>query len=142
MLLPPKPQLTAKKIWVYLRKKHHIKNLGVIITDSNITPLRAGVTGIAIGWCGFKPIYDYIGEKDIYGYTIKVTQINLLDNLATAATLNMGEGGEQTPIAIMNKLPKKILFQNRAPTKQEERETFIIPENDLFSTLLRLKNDE
>lgn len=136
VLLPPKPQLTAKKIWSHLRKKHNLKNLGIIITDSNITPLRAGVTGIAIGWCGFKPIYNYIGKKDVFARTIKVTKTNLLDSLATVATLNMGEGGEQTPIAIMNKLPTKIIFQNRAPTKKEEQKICIDPKKDLFGFAL------
>lgn len=135
ILLPQKPQLTIKKIWEYLCKKHHLKHLGVMITDSNITPLRSGVTGIAIGWCGFKPLYDYIGQKDLYGKTIKATKINLLDSLATTATLVMGEGKEQTPIAII-KTPPKIIFQNRAPTKKEEREIYIDLKHDLFSTAI------
>jgi putative folate metabolism gamma-glutamate ligase len=135
VLLPKKPQLTAKKIWEYLRKKHHLKTLGIIITDSNITPLRAGVTGIAIGWCGFRPIYSYIGKKDIFGRTLKVTQINLLDSLATTATLVMGEGGEQTPIAIISQLSTKIVFQNHIPTKKEEKDTCITPEKDLFNAI-------
>lgn len=136
VLLPKKPQLTAKKIWEHLRQKHKLKNLGVIITDGTITPLRSGVTGITIGWCGFKPIYSYIGQQDIFGQNLKVTQINLLDSLATAATLVTGEGNEQTPIAIIEQLPAKITFQNRAPTKKEECETYINPKNDLFSTVI------
>jgi dihydrofolate synthase / folylpolyglutamate synthase len=132
LLLPQKPQLTAKKIWEYLQKKHHIKNLGIIITDSNITPIRAGVTGITIGWCGFKPIYSYIGKKDVFGRILKVTQVNLLDSLATTATLTMGEGEEQTPIAIISQPPSNVVFQNRAPTKKEEKETYIAPAKDLF----------
>lgn len=135
ILWPAKPQLTAKRIWEYLRKKQQLKKLGIIITDSNITPLRAGVTGITIGWCGFRPIYNYIGKKDIFGHPLKVTQINLLDSLATAATLMMGEGKEQTPMAIINN-PPKIVFQNQAPTKKEEHEVCIFPKKDLFSTII------
>lgn len=133
VLLPKNPQLTAKKIWQYLRKRDRIKNLGIIITDSNITPLRRGVTGITIGWCGFKPTYDYIGQIDIFGRSIQVTQINLLDSLATIATLTMGEGKEQTPLAIIKNAPK-VNFQNRAPTHKEEQTTYIDSKNDLFST--------
>lgn len=135
LLLPQEPQLTAKKIWEYLRQKHRIKNLGIIITDSNITPLRIGVTGIAISWCGFKPLHDYIGQKDIFGKDLLVTKINLIDSLATTATLAMGEGKEQTPIAIINN-PPKVRFQNRAPTKKEEREIYIDLNHDLFSTII------
>lgn len=136
-LLPQKPHLTAKKIWEHLRKRHNIKKLGVIITDSNITPLRLGVTGITIGWCGFEPIYSYIGQKDSFGKNLNVTQINLLDSLATAATLVMGEGKEQTPIAIINDLPQKIIFKNRPPTKKEMNEIYINPKQDLFGSIMR-----
>ncbi len=134
ILLPKNPQLTAKKIWQYLRKRYQIKKFGVIITDSNITPLRQGVTGIAIGWCGFKPTYDYIGQKDIFNRAITVTQINLLDSLATVATLMMGEGKEQTPIVLIENAPK-INFQNRAPTRKEEQEAYVDTKNDLFSAV-------
>ena len=137
LLLPKNPHLTAKKIWQHLRRRYHIKNLGIIITDSNITPLRSGVTGITIGWCGFKPLYSYIGKKDLFGHTMRTTKINLLDNLATVATLAMGEGKEQTPVVIIENIPK-ISFQNRAPTLQEERSTYIDAENDLFSTIIEL----
>ena len=136
-LLPQEPQLTSKKIWEYLRKKHHIKKLGIIITDSNITPLRSGVTGISIGWCGFKPIHSYIGQKDIFGHILKVSQINLLDSLATTATLATGEGNEQTPIAIIEN-PYKIKFQNRAPNKKEEKMICVSAKEDLFRIGLSL----
>jgi dihydrofolate synthase / folylpolyglutamate synthase len=137
VLLPAKPQLTAKKIWQYLRKKHNLKNLGIIITDSNITPLRSGVTGITIGWCGFKPIYSYVGKKDIFGQPMQMTKINLLDSLATMATLAMGEGAEQTPLAIIKNV-LKINFLNRPPTKQEEQTTYLEKKYDLFSTAINL----
>jgi dihydrofolate synthase / folylpolyglutamate synthase len=133
-LLPKKPQISAKKIWQYLRKRDHMKNLGIIITDSTTAPLRRGVTGITLGWCGFLPTYDYVGKKDIFGRTLEVAQINLLDSLATTATLVMGEGKEQTPIVIIKNAPK-IDFQNRAPTQKEEQLAYIDPKEDLFSNI-------
>ena len=135
ILLPKEPQKSAKQIWQYLRKKHQIKNLGVIITDSNVAPLRRGVIGISIGWCGFRPLYDYQGQIDIFKRELQVTQINLLDSLATVATLCMGEGGEQTPIAILKGTPK-ISFQNRTPNSKEEAMVSIDPSSDLFSSFL------
>jgi putative folate metabolism gamma-glutamate ligase len=133
-LLPKNPQTTAHTIWLHLKKRYNLKKLGVFITDSNVTPLRSGVTGIAIGWCGFKPIYSYIGKQDVFKRKICVTKINLLDSLATVATLTMGEGAEQTPLAILKNVPK-IKFQNRQPTKQEEQTTRIDKHHDLFSNL-------
>lgn len=136
VLLPHNPQLSAKKIWQYLRNKLNLNKLGIIITDSNVTPLRTGVTGITIGWCGFAPIYSYLGKKDIFGRKLQATKINLLDALATTATLIMGEGQEQTPLVVIKNLPQKIVFQNRAPTKKEQQSIYIDQKQDLFSGVI------
>ncbi|WP_316353430.1 coenzyme F420-0:L-glutamate ligase [Candidatus Trichorickettsia mobilis] len=106
ILYPLDIQQIAAKIWQYLRAKNNISNLGIIITDSNITALRRGVTGIAIGYCGFEPLFSYIGKQDIFGRGIKMTVINNLDALAVAAVLVMGEGNECTPIAIISDAPR------------------------------------
>lgn len=101
ILWPEDPFMSAKKIWQILRKRFRIKNLGVIITDSRLVPLRRGVVGIAISYFGFKPIKDYRGKKDIFGREFKMETSNLPDSLATAAVLEMGEGIEQQPLAII-----------------------------------------
>lgn len=135
ILLPQDSQKSAEQIWQYLRDKHQVEHLGVIITDSNVTPLRRGVIGIGLGWCGFAPVYDYQGQVDLFGRPLQVTQINLLDSLATVATLCMGEGGEQTPIAILTEVPK-ISFQKRVPTNSEITAVGIEPESDLFGFMM------
>ncbi len=137
ILLPRNPQLTAKKIWTYLKKKHQLRKLGVIITDSNVTPLRSGISAIAIGWCGFVPLYSYIGKKDLFENTMKATKINLIDNLATAASLVMGEGNEQRPMATLSELPITIHFKKRAPSKRELRSIIMNPRRDLFKEILK-----
>ena len=101
ILWPKDPEQSAKKIWEFLRKKFKIQNLGVIITDSRLIPLRRGVVGIAIGFYGFKPLKDYRGTKDIFGRTFEMETSDIPDSLATAAVLEMGEGAEQQPIAVI-----------------------------------------
>jgi putative folate metabolism gamma-glutamate ligase len=135
ILYPKDVQQTAKEVWDHLRQKHGIKDLGIIITDSHTTPLRRGVTGIALGWCGFEPLHSYIGKPDIYGNPLKYTQINLLDALSTAAVLTMGEGNEQTPIALIQDAPK-IQFLDRFPTAEEEGSISISMEEDLYAPFL------
>lgn len=132
ILYPKDVQNTAIALWNYVRKKHSIEHLGVIITDSHTTPLRRGVTGIALGWCGFEPLYSYVGKTDLYDNSMRVTQINLLDALATSAVLVMGEGNEQTPLAIISDAPK-ISFVSRPP---EEQSILIPMEEDLYAPLL------
>lgn len=138
ILYPENPQKMAEDIWHYLQKKHHLSRFGVVITDSHVSPLRRGVTGVGIAWCGFEPLYDYIGKADIFDETLRITKINILDALATAAVFIMGEGAEKTPLAIIRDVPR-VTFVNRAPS-QEEKESVKIPlEEDLFAPLLRDK---
>ncbi len=135
ILYPKDVQNTAIALWNHVRKKHSLEQVGIIITDSHTTPLRRGVTGIALGWCGFEPLYSYVGKTDLYDESLRVTQINLLDALATSAVLVMGEGNEQTPLAIVSDAPK-ISFLSRPPTPAEEQSILIPMEEDLYAPLL------
>lgn len=135
ILYPKDVQNTAITLWNYVRQKHSIEHLGIIITDSHTTPLRRGVTGIALGWCGFEPLYSYMGKSDLYNRSLRVTHINLLDALATSAVFVMGEGNEQTPLAIISDAPK-ISFLTRPPTSAEEQSILIPIEEDLYAPLL------
>ncbi|WP_425364661.1 coenzyme F420-0:L-glutamate ligase [Candidatus Tisiphia endosymbiont of Mystacides longicornis] len=109
VLYPENIQKTVIWIWEYLKKRHNLKKIGVVITDSHTTIMRRGVTGITLGWCGFIPIYSYIDKPDLYNSPLRVTQVNILDALATSAVFVMGEGNEQTPIASL-KMHLKFTF--------------------------------
>lgn len=108
ILLPKDSYKTAQKLCITLKKKYRVKNLGVLITDSRTTPLRLGVTGVAIGYAGFCGIIDYRGKPDIFGRKLEYSRTNIADSLATSATLVMGEGNEQQPLAIIEKAPIKF----------------------------------
>jgi putative folate metabolism gamma-glutamate ligase len=136
ILYPENIQQTAKDIWHHLKRINKIEHLGVIITDSHTTPMRRGVTGISLGWCGFKPIYSYIGKPDIYNTPLKVTQINILDALATSAVFMMGEGNEVTPIAVISDAPK-IEFTKTTPTDEEVKSIAISMDDDLYAPILQ-----
>lgn len=98
---PKDPFLEAKKLWKFLRKEFNLKKIGVIISDSHTMPLRSGMMGIAIAYYGFYPLRNYIGKEDIFGRKLKMTRVNIADSLADVAVFAMGEGSEQTPIAII-----------------------------------------
>src|SRR3989338_8785591 len=53
ILLPKDSFKTANVLRNKLRQRYGVKHLGVLITDSRTIPLRAGVTGIAVGYAGF-----------------------------------------------------------------------------------------
>src|SRR3990167_8462220 len=105
ILLPEDSFDTASWLRRKLRAHYKIKNLGIIITDSRTSALREGVTGVALGYAGFKGVKDYRNDTDIFGRKFKVTQTNIADSLATAATVVMGEGGERQPLAILTDAP-------------------------------------
>lgn len=136
ILYPQHIQMVAQEIWYYLRKKHQLESLGVIITDSHTTPLRMGVTGITLGWCGFEPLYSYVGKPDIYEKPLRVTQINILDSLGACAVFMMGEGAEQTPICIIEDSPR-VHFSPIPPTQEQIEKVSISLEEDIYAPMLK-----
>ncbi len=136
-LLPRDGYQTARKIRMYLAKRFSVKEAGVIIVDSHSSPLRRGVTGVAIGWSGFIGLKAYEHVPDIFGHLF-TTHANHVDALATAASLVMGEGDEQTPLALITQIPF-VTFAPKSPTKQEL--IYFKPniEDDLFAPLLNFK---
>ena len=105
ILLPKDSFKTAHFLRQKLQKKFGLKQLGVLITDSRTIPLRAGVTGVALGYAGFRGVKDYRGTPDIFGRKFKFSRTDVADSLATAAVFVMGEGDQQQPLAIIEKAP-------------------------------------
>lgn len=133
---PKNSQETANKIRELLANKFGINNLGVIISDSKTTPLRWGVTGAAIAHSGFAALNDMIGTPDIFGKNLKMTKIAVMDALAGSAVLVMGEGDNQTPIAVISDVPF-VKFQDRNPSQSEIDELKIAIEEDVYAPLLK-----
>jgi F420-0:gamma-glutamyl ligase len=104
ILWPQTPFLAAKKIYQFIKRNYYLKKIGIIISDSHTIPMRRGTVGISIAYWGFEPLKDYRGKKDIFGRKLQITQLNIADSLAATANLVMGEGKEQTPIAIIEDL--------------------------------------
>ena len=135
VLWPKNAQKSAEIIWKYLRTKFKLHKLGIIITDSRLSPLRWGTSGIAIGYCGFSALNDYRGKPDIFGRPLKFTQTAVSDGLAASAVVVMGEGNEQTPLAVITDIPF-VTFQARQPTKKELSDLLISLKQDVFSPFL------
>jgi coenzyme F420-0:L-glutamate ligase len=116
ILLPKDSFKSTEVLRKKLKNKFKIKNLGVLITDSRLMPLRAGVVGVALGYSGFKGIKNYIGKKDIFGRKLEMSKTDIADSLATAAVLCMGEGKEQQPLALITNPP--IAFTEKTNKKE------------------------
>jgi len=100
VLLPVNPDRTAKRIRRKIRKLTG-KDVAVIISDTNGRPLRDGQINVAIGVAGIEPIRSRIGEKDLFGYVLRVKRIAIADELASAAELVIGQADEGVPVAII-----------------------------------------
>ena len=103
LLLPKNPDLSAqqlqKELSKFLRKK-----VGVIINDSTGRAWRNGIVGIAIGCSGVSVLSDLRGQKDLYGRTLEVTEVGIADELASSASILMGQSNEGLPVVIIQGL--------------------------------------
>ncbi len=129
ILLPQNSFKSADLVRKKLKKIFKIRKLGVLITDSRIFPLRAGIVGVSLGYAGFKGIRDYRGKSDIFGRTLKFSRTDIADGLATSAVLEMGEGKERQPLALITKA--RVEFTD----KINKKELYIDPKEDLYLPL-------
>ncbi|MBP6945492.1 MAG: coenzyme F420-0:L-glutamate ligase [Candidatus Moranbacteria bacterium] len=139
VLLPKDPQQTAGAIYNALKKRFAVDRIGVLITDSHSTPMRRGASGVALAYRGFVGLRDYRGKPDLFGRKLIMEQANLPDALACAAVLTMGEGDEQTPLALIEGIPH-ITFDETAPTKEELSQFFVNLEDDIFAPLINFQH--
>lgn len=136
VLWPDNPQKSANTIREHIVKKHAVNNIGVIITDSRTTPMRWGVTAMAIAYSGIEPLKNYIGKKDLFGREFVFEKLNIIDSLATSAALVMGEGAESTPLAVITDVPF-VTFVDRNPTDEELSSIQIGIDTDLYAPFLQ-----
>jgi coenzyme F420-0:L-glutamate ligase/coenzyme F420-1:gamma-L-glutamate ligase len=99
-LLPRNPDDSARRIRQTI-KELTTADVAVIISDTYGRPLRIGETNAAIGVAGIKPTKDRRGEKDLFGYVLKVKETAVADELASAAELVIGQANEGVPVAII-----------------------------------------
>lgn len=135
VLWPEDPQKSANAIRAHLCEQFKLQELAVIITDGNALPLRWGAIGVALAYSGLKPVRSYKERMDLFGRPLKLTRTNVVDCLATAATLVMGEGAEQTPLAICEGM-SDIPFTPHDPTAQEIAAHHAPLSEDFFGPLL------
>ena len=100
LLLPVNPDRSAAELRKQLKEKTGV-NIGVMINDSVGRAWRKGTTGLAIGVAGVEPLRDLCGEPDLFGQQLQATELGYADELASAASLLMGQAGEGRPIVLI-----------------------------------------
>jgi len=125
--LPKNPNKSAQNIRAEIKKLTGV-NVAVIISDTHGRPFRMGEINIAIGVAGINPIRDRRGEKDLFGYTLRIKQTAIADELASAAELVMGQANEGIPAAIIRGYTVYQIVENTTTTPELIRSK----EKDLF----------
>jgi len=107
LLLPAEPERSAEKICNELESKTG-KRIGILIIDSHGRAWRNGTVGLAIGIAGLPGLQDLRGKPDLFGFTLRITQVGVADELAAAASLVMGQAAEGTPIVHVRGFPYSL----------------------------------
>jgi len=124
LLLPEDADRSAKKLQEELEQRCGLK-LGILIIDSHGRAWRMGTAGVAIGMAGVPGLVDLRGQPDLFGYQLRVTQVGAADELASAASLIMGQAAEGSPIVHVRGFPYAL-------RESSITELLRPKENDLF----------
>ncbi len=130
-LLPEDPDKSAEKCRMDIKKLTG-KNVGVIISDTYSRPFRRGQVNFAIGIAGVALFRDYRGKKDLFGQVLKVKNVAVVDEVAAAAELLMGQATEKSPVVILRGLDDVSVFSGESRTSG----LFISNKEDLFRDAL------
>lgn len=123
VLLPEDSDRSARRIRDRIGARLGV-HPAVIITDTFGRPWRRGVVDVAIGVAGLAPIADLRGTTDSQGRILDVTEVNIADELASAADLVMGKAS-----AICAALVRGVALP---PAPGSIRDVIRPPEEDLF----------
>tara|TARA_R110001592_G_scaffold23259_9_gene91420 strand:+ start:387 stop:1154 length:768 start_codon:yes stop_codon:yes gene_type:complete len=100
LLLPENPDHSAAELRSSLLASTGV-NVNVIINDSAGRAWRNGTLGFAIATAGFEALENRVGEADLYGRPLEVTEVAVADELAAAASFMMGQGDEALPVVLI-----------------------------------------
>lgn len=98
-LLPVDPDASCRGLRDAIRERLGVE-VGVVMTDTFGRPWRHGQTNVAIGVAGLLPMRSYVGQEDLDGMELRVTEICVADEVAGAAELVMGKV-DAVPVALV-----------------------------------------
>lgn len=107
LLLPEDPDASARILREGFEEIYGV-SLGVLIIDSHGRAWRMGTAGVAIGFSGMPGLVDLRGKADLFGYKLEITQVGAADELASAASLVMGQASEGNPVVHTRGFPYNL----------------------------------
>jgi coenzyme F420-0:L-glutamate ligase/coenzyme F420-1:gamma-L-glutamate ligase len=103
LLLPEDPDASARALREAL---HHRTGVApaVVVIDSIGRAWRQGTIGTAIGLAGMPALLDLRGKPDMHGRLLETSELGLADEVASAASLLMGQADERCPAVLLRGL--------------------------------------
>ncbi|HVB70767.1 MAG TPA: coenzyme F420-0:L-glutamate ligase [Acidimicrobiales bacterium] len=102
VLLPRDPDRSARALRGEIARRRGVE-VAVVVTDTFGRPWRQGVTDVAIGVAGLRPLLDLRGTRDANGRMLDATEVAIADEIAAAANLVLGKAAA-TPFALVRGL--------------------------------------
>ena len=103
LLLPKDPDESAVRLRSRLAERFKC-DLAVVISDSFGRAWRLGTAGVALGAAGLPALVDLRGKPDLYDRRLRVSEVGFADEIASAASLLMGQADEGCPVVILRGL--------------------------------------
>jgi coenzyme F420-0:L-glutamate ligase/coenzyme F420-1:gamma-L-glutamate ligase len=100
LLLPCDPDASAARIKDRLDEEFGV-GIAVVVNDSFGRAWRNGVVGVALGAAGVPALWNLVGAPDLFGRPMRVTEVAIADQIASAASLLMGEADEGLPAVLV-----------------------------------------
>lgn len=123
VLLPVDPDASAARIRERIRALAGV-DVPVVVTDTFGRAWREGHQNVAIGISGLRALRRYVGEFDPEGYELRVTEIAVADEIASATELVMGK---------LDRRPAAIVRGLRLPAGEESAREYVRPAaKDMF----------
>jgi coenzyme F420-0:L-glutamate ligase/coenzyme F420-1:gamma-L-glutamate ligase len=104
LLLPRDPDGSCNRIRDALKATTGV-DVAVLIIDSIGRAWRNGTVGTAIGLSGMAGLLDLRTKPDLFGRPLKTSELGLADELASAASLVMGQSSEGRPVVLARGVP-------------------------------------
>lgn len=123
VLLPKNPDQSARRLRAEIARRANVE-VAVLITDTFGRVWRQGVTDVALGSAGLRPLLDLRGTRDANGRLLEATEVAIADEIAGAANLVLHKAAG-TPFALVRGLDESFfgsgsIGENIVRTKNDD----------------------
>ncbi len=106
VLLPKDPDRSARRLRSEIARRTGL-DVATLITDTFGRVWRQGVTDVALGSAGLRPVLDLRGTTDANGRLLEATEVAIADEIAGAANLVLHKAAA-TPFALVRGLDESF----------------------------------